>query len=500
MVSFNSGLLAQGKQNSALFPWLAKSKKMGYCDVNGKLVIEPMFEVANPFVNGYAVVGDKNNYGVIDEFGKIIVPVQYSNIELQKKGRFTLLIQKKEYNSWMRFWNWKILPDFNVLSTNSSGPFLATKVPRAVWTIKHLPDQKILFNGNRSDAEGGKYWKNSWSPTSGIPDDINISSAGNILMVGNNLYQLGTDQKLKKIANNVFDIIDSNAVITFEKNAYFKSSLTEGKIENYIAIDSIMVSVGSNKTIEIKKRNAGVYPFATITTDLFKDKTGKTYFFPDLEKPFPTNIADYKTSNETVSAEEIMAKAFVVASIPDSKYFLVVSAFGKRPTNSALLLDGDGKWNTNIPVYEGFEKMLPNGEMFFTRAEKKGILNNTLDFKILPFDREAYPINFSPIMFIGKDAASKKYGIYNVLSEKWQIMHLYNFLTTTIEAGVAVYSLEESRTKNEKYGLLNIKNHSQITAAIYDKITADGYAYKTENEQQIKFYINLNTGKEYREQ
>ncbi|MGU3375019.1 WG repeat-containing protein [Chryseobacterium sp. M5A1_1a] len=499
---FSNDLFSQNKE-TPLFPWLAQSGKSGYCDATGKLIIPPTFDTVGLFKDGYAIVGIKNKHGVIDESGKIIIPIKYSNIELFKEGSFLLSVLKKEHNSWIRFWNWKLLPDFNILSTSNSGPFLTTKVPRALWTIKYLPANQTLYTVNRSDADGGKYWKDGWSPENGIPRDFDITSAADILMVRHNLYRLNPDKKLEKISGNVLDIIDSTSVISFNNRGYYKLSLA-GDVqsrENYDLVDGIKVNVDSDKSIEIKKQKSSQYPFQTISTDLFKDKNGKTYFFPDLTKPFPTNISDYKTENGIITAEEIMNNIIIAASIPDSRYFLIVSAFGNPRKKWTILLNTEGHWNTDIPAYDGFHKMLDNGEILFTRSEKKGILTKDLKFKTFPFDYDVYPLSFSSDMFIGKDIISEKYGIYNLLTEKWQVPPRYSSLYPATASGVAIYSLMEeiSGVKKEKFGLLDIQENKFIIPALYDKITSDGFVYKNENGNLITFYINPFTGKEYRE-
>jgi hypothetical protein len=59
---------------------------------------------------------------------------------------------------------------------------------------------------------------------------------------------------------------------------------------------------------------------------------------------------------------------------------------------------------------------------------------------------------------------------------------------------------EDNGTRKEHYGLVDIKSNKMITPPIYDMIKDDGRACVTENGQQIYFYINPFTGKEYREQ
>jgi hypothetical protein len=49
----------------------------GYVDLSGRLVIEPAFDEANPFVDGRALVRKAGKYGFIDRAGRIVVPLAF---------------------------------------------------------------------------------------------------------------------------------------------------------------------------------------------------------------------------------------------------------------------------------------------------------------------------------------------------------------------------------------------------------------------------------------
>lgn len=60
------------------------SKKEGYLDRNGKVVIAATFDVAQRFSEGLAVVGKKNEFGelkyaFIDKTGHLTIPLEYTN-------------------------------------------------------------------------------------------------------------------------------------------------------------------------------------------------------------------------------------------------------------------------------------------------------------------------------------------------------------------------------------------------------------------------------------
>ncbi len=500
----NTGI-AQEKTTEILYPLKTRSGRFGYCNSTGTLVIQPRFEYAEPFKNGYAVVGKDGLYGVIDQLGKVIISLKYPAVELFSKGLFTLVMTKKEKNAWVCFWKWKVMPEWNILSTGNHGPFLSTKVPRAVWTIQSLPGKKILFKENRAEEDAGssQYWKKDWTPYRNLPGDIEISAAGKALKVHDNLFLLSEDNSLKKVAGNVLELINDTSVLAYKGEQYFKLNIT-GKLlnkENYTMVDHVEFNVNDGKLMKVKKQRAEMYPFPTISDFIFKGDDKKMYIFPDLFKPLPVHIQDYKRASETATAIEIMENAMMIASVPNSKYFLVVSIFGEIRERRVLLLDGEGNWNTDIPAYEGLDQMLGNGEMLFTRSAKKGILTRDLEFKAFPFENGADPNNFSVDLFSGKDAISGKYGIYDFSKEKWQVTPAYSYIGNEVAPGVAIYSVkkEENGSGKEWYGLIDIKKNELVTPPVYDTINNDCRVVKTENGQQISFYIHPLTGKEYRE-
>lgn len=54
------------------------SRRYGYCDASGKIVIEPQYKDARPFYDGLAVVKSGNKYGYIDKTGKAVIPFQFN--------------------------------------------------------------------------------------------------------------------------------------------------------------------------------------------------------------------------------------------------------------------------------------------------------------------------------------------------------------------------------------------------------------------------------------
>lgn len=492
MILSNTGMT----QEKTLYPWLAKSGKYGYCDSSGKNIITTRFDDAQPFKNGYAVVAENGRYGIIDQHQQTIIPMKYPSAQFFSHGLFNLLITRKQYNAWWRIRQWRLMPEFNILSTRHRGPFLVTKVPVSKWKVVSVPDNKVLFCQKQMEADNSQYWKKDWYPDQHAPADMQISSSGNVLKVHDQVFVLNADHKLKKVAGHVVELVNDTVALVFKGGKYFTLDLTgkSTKKVTYVMQDSVAFQVKPGVTVYVEKQSKEMYPYPTISTFIFKANDGRTYLSPDLSKPLPTHVEDYINA----TAAEIMEQVITLASIPGSPYFLVLSVFGANKERKCLLLDSDGKWNTSIPAYEGLDQLLINGDLLFTRGNQKGILTTDLKFTDLPIDYRAFPLTFSKNHYSGKDIVTQKYGIYNTSKREWQVPSRYSFIGNEIVPGSCIYT-EIKENGKEYYGLVDINTHQEITPSIYDKINNDGRVSITEHGRQIHFYINPITGKEYRE-
>jgi hypothetical protein len=82
-------LLVQAVANlsaqTVLVPYRIKNQ-WGYSDLNGKIKIKPQFDKAFPFDGNYASVFTGSQQGIINRSGKIIIPLIYSYLSIEKSG------------------------------------------------------------------------------------------------------------------------------------------------------------------------------------------------------------------------------------------------------------------------------------------------------------------------------------------------------------------------------------------------------------------------------
>ncbi len=71
----------------------------GFFNRNNEWVVQPIYDYANAFVNGRAIVEKDGKYGVIDTLGKIIIPIKYDNIYggCDEDGLFNAVIENVSY-------------------------------------------------------------------------------------------------------------------------------------------------------------------------------------------------------------------------------------------------------------------------------------------------------------------------------------------------------------------------------------------------------------------
>ncbi len=489
-----------------LIPWLAASGKYGFCDSSGKLIIQPQYDDAYRFVGGFAVVGNGEKYGVINAKNQVVIPIKYPALDLVMQNGLVLAITKTEYNAWWRIWDWKILPEWNLLGGNS-GPFLVTKVPRAHWKVVALPQKKTLFSDRRSDQYTtmltNQYWKDDWTPNRFMPRDISIRSTSSLLAVKAKVYDLQKSAGVKKMGNGFSSFINDSTYITRNGKLYrFTDEKTAAvKQKKYQEANGIQLFTTSGDTLIVPKYGEMGRGYPIINSKIFIDQQGKTYLTADFSRPFPKVVSDYESVYDTVSAKAIFQQAVTVMPLPKTPYFLVLSSAGKGEKDGSgwkcYFLKENGKWKTDIPVYQGPQKILDNGEITLEGSRNRlGVLDTDFQFHPMPLGY-IQPVHHHPHWYMGKDTATGKYGVYDVQNQRWQVPPEYDFLQDQVSADIAVYSIIKSDTVGDQLGLINMVTNKRITPPIFRRLSQKGRVVRLGGDKA--FYIDVKTGKSYRE-
>jgi hypothetical protein len=73
--------------SEGLAMFVASDNKYGFVDKSGKVVINPQFEEAHKFSEGFAAVEQRGKWGFIDKTGKIVINPQFEGVGFFEKGK-----------------------------------------------------------------------------------------------------------------------------------------------------------------------------------------------------------------------------------------------------------------------------------------------------------------------------------------------------------------------------------------------------------------------------
>ncbi|WP_423822316.1 WG repeat-containing protein [Salinisphaera sp. SPP-AMP-43] len=475
-------------------PWLGHDGRYGLATADGKVVVAPRFADAQPGIGGIApVADDADHWGLVDARGDTILPRDYARVVLVATGHTPIAIAKQEYNAWWRFWDWQVLPEFNILSTASHGPWLVTEVPRAKWTVFDLGSGNTLLQRDLSDAPSyDSYWQDSWRPSRQIPNELEYDSwpADARLRLGHTLYAATAAGDIQAIADDVIWRTRNGDFVQQRRDATYRRLDIDGHPKDdhrYTARSAVTLTTSQGATAVIHN------------PQLFEDDQGRFFVAPDLSKPLPTRLADYRFDDGRVLRAQDLAgpASAILASVPNSPWFLMISRLYPSdeadPVAYAFFIDSEGRWAPDWHARPGFTRMLSNGDMLFAWTEPYGVVQPDLSFTALPMSRMAQ-YALGPDRYAGRDAKGR-HGIYDSADGRWVFRAADTEVATTPLrwAQTAVY------TRNHRRGLIDVQTGQAITEAIYDWIDDDGRATMSNNGCRHEFYLDPETGRAYRD-
>ena len=140
-------------------------KKVGLLGTDGKLIIEPTYDVIKPFVDGYARVRNGKNWGMIDKKGSVFIPIEYLEIGdynsagvWARKGETFGVISDGEFNTILgadKIW------DFN----NTSSLTYARRIKKVgfvnnkgEWVIEPIYKKVRAFSNELAPVFKDNFW------------------------------------------------------------------------------------------------------------------------------------------------------------------------------------------------------------------------------------------------------------------------------------------------------------------------------------------------------
>lgn len=485
----------------AWIPYRSENGKFGFVNQDGELKIEPQYEDASPFENGVAIVRKDKQYGVINAENEIILPLKYAAIERVRLGQTIFVSTKSEYNAWWQFWNWRILPGLNFLGGNS-GPFLLTKVPRALYKVQMLKEGQQLFFKRETDHDlGVSYWSENWEPQHFVPYAYQPRMLfGCVIEIEGHFYKRGK-KKWKPLSKAVTEISNDHIWLYQKGDAFYLGDpkgnpIGKGQLKK---VDSLVVREADGRPIVVSNPIPGMPPYTVFQNPIYLDQSGQYFISPQLETGFPRAIAPYQKDSVHLSAHSILASA--VQIIPwNARSFLIVSMAGGGKGYKAYFLQSDGQWKVDVPTQGAIVPNHAGAGLTLAASGKYWMIHR--NFSITAFPGDFIPIWGHPDWYFVLDKGSQNYGIYKPEKQRWLVPAKYHTLETTADPDVAIYSLVEENGdhRTPKYGLLNMASKKRITPPCYTWIEQDGRVRALKDGKMQAFYVGLQTGREYREE
>ena len=140
-------------------------KKLGLLGTDGKLIIEPTFDVIKPFVDGYARVRNGDNWGMIDKKGKVFVQLEYSEIGdynragiWARKGETFGVISDGEFNTILgadKIWDFNNTSSLTYARSMKKVGFVNNK---GEWIIEPTYKKVRAFSNGLAPVFKDKLW------------------------------------------------------------------------------------------------------------------------------------------------------------------------------------------------------------------------------------------------------------------------------------------------------------------------------------------------------
>ncbi|GGE90030.1 hypothetical protein SAMN05443634_10428 [Chishuiella changwenlii] len=470
----NSTLVSSKNKMVNSIPFLTKQKDFIYVD---KTSLKPL--TSQKFINastftptGFATVeNEKNEYAIIDENGKIVLDFSPQTISLDVVNGLTFYKKEIEYEKKMPIWKW----DWNILGGDIEKEQTYHKVEIGV-----LESKQILLNEDIPYLDDYFY--------------LNFISVNeNHVYWNGTLYEI-KKSRLNKIDNDIVELLENSRFIKESNKTYSIYELNNKKaIHNGLnGIETLSIQFGK-ETITLNAINKERYE-PEVPKLLIDNKTNNIYAFPQYEKVFPKQIR-----KATSSQIDFIKKTSLIYSITNSPYFLL-GVFDYDDDVWAfdwLYIDTKGNVVDNIDTYN-FKVLDQIGYLVWPDAKMiiphQYIEKNWKVGKINSYE------GMNNLYIIRVEDVSKKLrmkGLWNKEKNTWEIKPEY-YAITVLDAEKEIYALQKE--ENSLYTLYDNKNKKNIGSKSYKSINSEGLVnVKLNSGEDIYYYIDIYSGKEYKE-
>lgn len=486
-------------KTTAIYPFLDKEGMYGYCNQEKQIVISQQYADGELFTkSGYAVVRDKQgSYGVIDLQNKEVLKCKFDKIELYEVGGFTVAKKVRSYTVHSRFWQWKFLPNYRILSSGASlKPLWGTEVIRVKTTVLVLDTKQVL--DTRTVSQKGIYE---------CTEEIKINQIGTkLIQIGEDLYFAKRD-RLKRIVKKVVSTYDNGLrwVRKVNEDEVRVYNLKGKRIKSYEIIPQSIFPI-TYKGKEYKVRMDTAKSHLTAKPVICRDTTGNGRYYVNYEFDMylPVHLKVIMIKSER-TIQDIWQHVLNMYPVPSKQFFIVevAPADVNNRHNEFYILTRHGVLKDCLDKPSDYSITSYYNEVIWPAKELlidgKDIPEGFLLEKINAISSVKEPLYFVSIQ---KDQVSR-IGIWNVECRQWVLSPRFCSLRLMCNnIKYCVFQLEE----HGLYGIIDVNTGVVVYEPVFVTVR-DGKDYLAEVElERVKeesesdyncFYVNLETGEEF---
>ncbi|SFS34194.1 hypothetical protein [Sphingobacterium wenxiniae] len=454
-------------------PFLTKQGKYQYVDEDLNVLIAQTFNNASKFTStGYAVVqNEAKECAVIDGMGRIVQPYVKKEISLSAVGGFTLIMMQEPHEKKMPIWKW----EWNIFSKHIKKRANYVKV-----------ETRILETGQVLVKDDVPYFDNEYTSYVHELDSTHY-------IWNNNLYQR-LNKRFKKLKSDIDFVLDNHRYIKSQGKIFAIYDVGRGGKAvhaNLTGVDRLSVTL-SGGTFLLDSINQE--RFLPIIPKLLKDpQTNQIYAFPQYDKPFPKQIRQ-----ATADQRNFLKEVSLIYSINNSPYFIL----GRFNYDHAvwvydwLYIDDKGNLLREIDVQDFFiydqvgNSIWPDKHMVFKSASLPK------DWKVGKIRHISHAGADLYIAEIKKGEEKAMWGIWNTKEGSWNLSPDYSNISV-LNGEKQIFAVRDSI--DECFYLYDNMRKQRIGERGYEHISSDGLVGLNNGQGKEVYYIDIFTGKEYRE-
>lgn len=454
-------------------PVLTRQNNFVYTDkMNMKLLTNKTFKNASVFTpTGFAIVeNEKGEYAAIDDHGKIVLDFSSSSIDLNIANGLTFYKKNVEYEKKMPAWKW----DLNILGGEIKKEQTYHKIEIGILETKQVLLSKDL-----------PYLEDNY--------DLNfIPVDENHIFWRESIYEI-KKSRLNRIEQDIAQLLENKRFIKASDTTFSMHELNQQKVihKEMKGTETLSIQFGK-ETIQLQEVNKERYD-PDVPKLLTNSKTDDIYPFPQYDKPFPKEI-----TKTTASQIDFIKEVSLVYSITDSPYFLL-GVFNYDHDAWAydwLYIDTQGNITDSIGRYN-FKVLDQVGDLVW--PDRKMILPGQFTDKNWKFGKiNSYEgMNNAYLIRIEDEKKRRTIGLWNSDTKTWEIKPEYQDILV-LDTEKQIYALQKE--KDGLYILYDNATQNRIGSNAYQSIHSDGWVtVKFDSGKTIHYYIDIYSGKEYRE-